>query len=59
MLHNLFYNPFKKPSAKELAREKLEEKQRQLLEHEAAAIYNIKMAEYCRETIDKMQEHTA
>jgi hypothetical protein len=47
-------NPFKKPSAAQLAQETLEDYERQLLIQEAAAAYHAKMAEFYREGINRL-----
>ena len=41
-------NPFRKPTAKEIAARDLEEARRQLLKEQSAAEYHAKMAEYYR-----------
>ena len=49
---------FKLPLAKEKAKEDLEEAERQLLNHEAQALYHSKMTEYYRETFYRLQSYT-
>ena len=51
-------NFFKLPLAREQARTELEEAERQLLTHEAQALYHTKMAEYYRETFYRLQSYT-
>ena len=45
---------FKKPPAKQLAQEELEESQRQFLKHESTAIYHAKVAEYYQLNINRL-----
>lgn len=49
-----FTQLFKKPSAKTLAQQSLEDSQRQLLVHEANTTFHSKMAEYHRENIRRL-----
>ena len=48
------FNPFKKPDASAMACQQLEDYRRQLLQYEAAATYNKKMVEYCKESIQRL-----
>jgi hypothetical protein len=50
-------NTFKKPNAKQLAQQELEEAQRQFLKHETAAAYNAKVAEYYSETVLRLNTY--
>jgi hypothetical protein len=52
------FNPFQKPKANQIIEESLEEYERQLLTHEAAAAYHGKMAEYYREGITRLSGNT-
>lgn len=49
---------FKLPLAKEKAKTELEDAERQLLNHEAQALYHTKMTEYYRETFYRLQSYT-
>ena len=50
-----FSNPFRKPSAKELAQIELEEAQRQLLAAQTSAEYARRIAEYNQDRIRRLQ----
>ena len=47
-------NVFKKPSAKSIAQMDLEEAERQVLIHSASAGYHAKMADYYKETVQRL-----
>lgn len=48
-------NLFKKPSATELAREDMEESEREAIKHAAAASYHEHMAQYHQKNVDKLR----
>lgn len=47
-------NPFRKPTAAEYAQEQLNQLELQLMEYEALATFNTKMADYCRDSIKRL-----
>lgn len=49
------FNPFRKPSAKELAQIELEEAQRQLLTAQTSADYARRITEYNQDRIRRLQ----
>jgi len=49
---------FKLPLAQVKAKDDLEEAERQLLAHEAQALYHKKMTEYYRETFHRLSTYT-
>lgn len=53
------FNPFHKPPAAEIAKQTLEEHQRQLLESQSAAAYHAKMVEFYQESIKRLKGYTA
>ena len=55
-MFNYFKNLFNKPTAKQMARETVEEYQRLLLATENQAAYNAKLAEYYREGISRLNK---
>lgn len=48
----------KKPSAKTLAQQHIEEAEREMLTHEAAAAYHQKLAEYYGDTVRRLTLYT-
>lgn len=48
---------FKKPSARSIAQIDLEEAERQVLIHSASANYHAKMADYYKETVQRLAEY--
>jgi hypothetical protein len=56
MIKDLIASIFRKPSAEQLVKEALEEYQRQLINAEATAAYQIKMVEYYRDGIKRLQQ---
>lgn len=53
-----FLNPFRKPTAEELLKEQLQESKRQLVLQTNAAAYHAKMAEYHKESIQRIKQQT-
>jgi len=56
---NKLFTMFQKPDARKIAEDNLAEYQRQLLTSEAAAAYHAKMAEYYRESIQRLRNYEA
>lgn len=50
-----FFNPFLKPTAAQVAKDMLEDYERQLIVTESAAAYQRKMSEYYREGITRLR----
>jgi transposase len=50
-------NPFRKPTAKEIAARDLEEARRHLLQEQAQAEYHAKMAEYFKGVIGRLSNY--
>lgn len=51
-------NPFRKPDASVIARRELSEYRRHLITHQEAAEYSHKMAEFYKDGIVRLTEHT-
>ena len=52
-------NPFRKPTAQEIARQELDEARRQLLAYEAAQEHSSAMAEMLRTRVQRLEHATA
>lgn len=50
-------NPFRKPTAQDIARADLEEAQRQLQAELSRAEYHTKMAEYHKSVVDRLSQY--
>ena len=57
-MFDVITNLFKKPTAVELAAIALQDSQRQLIQYEANAAYNNKLAEYYRDNIKRMTKYS-
>ena len=52
-------NPFHKPSAEAVARQHLEDSERELLVHAAEASYHARMVDYYTDNVARLKDHPA